>query len=471
MFGKHNLLSIIAMLSSLVLSATASADEKPNFLFLFADDFTYDALGSLGKVDVETPNLDRLAAKGVLFSHAYNMGSFSGAVCVASRNMLLTGRSVWRAEKLSKSTEQERQEGRLWPQLLKQVGYDTYMTGKWHIQANPELSFDVAKHVRPGMPDTVEKSYNRPLNGQRDPWSPFDQSIGGFWQGGKHWSEVAADDAIDFISTARSKSNPFFMYVAFNAPHDPRQSPAEFMEKYPVSRIALPASYLPEYPYKDSIGCDPTLRDEKLAPFPRTEHSVRVHRAEYFAIITHLDQQIGRILDALDSSGKSENTYIFFSADHGLAVGKHGLFGKQNLYDHSMRVPFLVVGPKAAPGTRNSSPIYLQDVMPTTLELAGAKKPESCEFHSFLPQLTDSSAKPNYSATYGAYLKLQRCVIVDGWKLIVYPKANVKRLYNLTSDPEELHDVAGESSNKARIDQMLVRLRELQNQYDDSLVL
>jgi arylsulfatase A-like enzyme len=470
-FHNCNLFLVLALFIALSSSYSANAEQKPNFLFLFADDFTYDALGSLGKVDIETPNLDRLAAKGVLFSHAYNMGSFSGAVCVASRNMLLTGRSVWRAEKLSKSTEQERQAGRLWPQLLKQVGYDTYMTGKWHIQAKPELSFDVAKHVRPGMPGTVELSYNRPLDGQPDLWSPFNRSIGGFWEGGKHWSEVAADDAIEFINTAKSKSNPFFMYVAFNAPHDPRQSPSEFVSKYPLSRIALPASYLPEYPYKDSIGCDTKLRDEKLAPFPRTEHSVKVHRAEYFSIITHLDQQIGRILDALENSGKANNTYIFFTADHGLAVGQHGLLGKQNLYDHSMRVPFLVVGPTAAPGTRISSPIDLQDVMPTTLEMAGAKQPETCEFNSFLSQLTDLNAKPKYSATYGAYLELQRCVIVDGWKLIVYPKVNVKRLYHLATDPEELHDVAGESQNKPKIDQMLARLRELQQQFDDSLVL
>jgi arylsulfatase A-like enzyme len=471
MATNYRLLSCLAGISFLLLVTAARADSKPNFLFLFADDYCYDALGSLGQIDVETPNLDRLASRGTLFTHAYNMGSFSGAVCVASRNMLLTGRSVWRAEQLSNSTEAERQAGRLWPQLLKQVGYDTYMTGKWHIQANPEKSFDVAKHVRPGMPSTVEKSYNRPLEGEPDLWSPFDKSIGGFWQGGKHWSEVAADDAIEFLATAKNKTNPFFMYVAFNAPHDPRQSPAEFLAKYPLSRIAVPASFLPEYPYKNFIGCDPKLRDEKLAPFPRTEHAVKVHRAEYFAIITHLDQQIGRILDTLDQSGMADNTYIFFTADHGLAVGKHGLLGKQNLYDHSIRVPFLVVGPKARAGVRISAPIYLQDVMPTTLELAGVKKPETCEFHSFLSQMTDSKASPNYSDIYGAYLGLQRCVIADGWKLIVYPRAKVTRLYHLTRDPEELHDLAGDIANKPRIDKMLIRLKELQQQYGDSLVL
>lgn len=181
------------------LCARLSAADKPNVLFLFADDFSYEALGYLGHTDIETPNLDRLAHRGVTFTHAYNMGSWSGAVCVASRNMLLTGRSVWHAEKIAKNTEALREAGQLWPGLMKSAGYDTYMTGKWHIEANATKSFDVVRHVRPGMPNTVESSYNRPIEGQ---------------------SEVAADDAIDYLQMAASKPNPFFMYVAFNAPHD-----------------------------------------------------------------------------------------------------------------------------------------------------------------------------------------------------------------------------------------------------------
>lgn len=451
------------------LSPTVLGNQKPNILFLFADDYTYDALGMLGKVDVETPNLDRLASRGTLFTHAYNMGSFSGAVCVASRNMLLTGRTVWRAEKIAKSTDAEAQARRLWPQLLENVGYDTYMTGKWHLQADPTKSFGSVKHVRGGMPGTVEESYNRPLSDKPDPWSPFDQSIGGFWQGGKHWSEVAADDAIEFLDTARKKPNPFFMYIAFNAPHDPRQSPEEFLKRYPLSRIAIPRSFLPEYPFKDAIGCDRSLRDEKLAPFPRTEHAVKVHLSEYFSIITHLDQQIGRILDALQASGKADNTWIFFTADHGLAMGKHGLFGKQNMYEHSLRVPFLVSGPNVPAAKRISTPIYLQDLMPTTLELAGVSRPDTCEFHSILPQINGAKIQSSYPAIYGGYLQLQRCVIVNGWKLIVYPKAGIMRLYDLTNDPEELRDLAKETEQRARIQKMLEQLKELQRQYDDSL--
>lgn len=451
------------------LCTSIHSQEKPNILFLFADDFTYDAIGSLGRTDIETPNLDRLARRGTTFTNAYNMGSWSGAVCVASRNMLLTGRSVWRAEKLANRTQVESDAGRLWPQLLNEVGYDTYMTGKWHIQAKAETAFDFVKHVRPGMPATVEEAYNRPLSGKSDPWSSSDKSLGGFWDGGKHWTEVGADDAIGFIGEAKNKTKPFFMYVAFNAPHDPRQAPKEYLDKYPVERMKVPVSYLQDYPYSSQIGCGPSLRDEKLAPFPRTEEAVKVHRREYYALITHLDNQIGRILEALEASGKADNTWVFFTADHGLAIGKHGLFGKQNMYDHSIRVPFIAVGPKAQAGERNSASIYLQDVMATSLELAGAKKPESCEFNSFLPLLDGRQKGSNYPAVYGAYLALQRCVVFEQWKLIVYPKARVVRLYNLASDPDETKDLAGDPAQADRIRRLFRKLLELQSQYADSL--
>ena len=467
---RPTFLGTLICLCLLVQRQNLAAD-RPNLLFLFADDFSYEAISALGYTVIETPNLDRLVKRGTTFTHAYNMGGWNGAICVASRNMLLTGRSLWRAEQIAKSTAEECKAGRLWPQLLKNVGYDTYMTGKWHIQAKPELTFDVARHVRPGMPDTVPSSYNRPTIGKKDEWSASDPSLGGFWNGGKHWSEVGADDAIDFIEMAKSKSNPFFMYIAFNAPHDPRQSPQEFLDKYPLSRIKLPKSFLPEYPYKDAIGCGPSLRDEKLAPFPRTEHSILVHRREYYSLISHLDQQIGRILDSLEKSGLADNTYIFFTADHGLAVGNHGLVGKQNMYDHSIRVPFLVVGPQVKPNHKISAPIYLQDVMATSLELASASKPTTTDFHSFMPLLRGETNRSKHDAIYGAYLQLQRCIVLDQWKLILYPAVGVSRLYDLKNDPLELNDVASDPANTERKKEMFQKLVRLQSELGDTLKL
>jgi choline-sulfatase len=274
---------------------------------------------------------------------------------------------------------------------------------------------------------------------------------------------------VNYLAEAQQSQQPFFMYVAFNAPHDPRQSPKEYVDKYPLDRIAVPKNYLDAYPYRDEIGCSTKLRDENLAPMPRTPHAVKVHRREYYAIISHLDHQIGRILDALDKSGRADNTWVFFTADHGLAVGHHGLLGKQNMYDHSVRVPFVVVGPGVAANRRLDAAIYLQDVMPTTLELAGAVKPQHVFFHSLLPLLRGERQQSQYESVYGAYLALQRAVTHEGWKLIAYPEAKVLRLYHVAEDPLEQRDLAADPRYATRKSELLQRLLALQQELSDQL--
>jgi choline-sulfatase len=341
------------------------------------------------------------------------------------------------------------------------------MTGKWHCKADAEKSFDVVRDVRPGMPKQTEAGYNRPLGPGQDPWSPSDREFGGFWEGGTHWSEVVARHAREFMNEAKHRDEPFFMYLAFNAPHDPRQSPEAYVNRYPLDSIRLPANFQKVHPYADAMGCGPQLRDEKLAPFPRTPYAVKIHRQEYFAIITHMDAMIGRILDALDSTGKAENTWIFFTADHGLAVGQHGLMGKQNLYEHSVRVPFIVVGPGVSQNQRIDRAVYLQDIMPTTLELAGVKKPNHVEFHSILPMLGGEESP--YESIYGAYLDKQRSIRTDRYKLIVYPKAGKRSLFDVRNDPLETNDLIDEESMKPVAQRLFARLQSLQREMKDDV--
>lgn len=469
MVRRHRLPAGIALLLvSILTGAAVTAAEKPNILFIFADDQCYDTIHALGNDEIQTPHLDSLVQRGTAFTRAYNMGGWHGAVCVASRTMLATGRFLWKARDVEEQLDAEREAGRLWSESMRRAGYRTYMTGKWHVKTDAAGAFDVAAHVRGGMPAQTPEGYNRPLEGAPDPWSPSDPSFGGFWKEGTHWSEVVADDALQFLEQAAPQELPFFMYVAFNAPHDPRQSPQEFVEMYDPVKLRVPASFLPEYPYKDDIGCGPGLRDEKLAPFPRTEHSVRVHRQEYYAIITHMDQQIGRILKALENSGEADNTWIIFTADHGLAVGHHGLLGKQNMYEHSMRVPFLIVGPGVEKGRKIDTPIYLQDVMPTTLELAGTEPPEHVQFRSLLP-LLDGEPAGHYDSIYGAYVDLQRMIIVGDHKLILYPKVAQVRLFNLKDDPNELNDLAHRSELRPVARSLFAELLKSQQQTGDQL--
>jgi choline-sulfatase len=318
------------------------------------------------------------------------------------------------------------------------------------------------------MPNQTEAGYNRPIDGKEDAWRPWDTAHGGYWEGGRHWSDVLGDDAEAFLARAARRDAPFFMYLAFNAPHDPRQSPREYVERYPLDGIAVPESFLPEYPHKDAIGCGPGLRDEQLAPFPRTEHAVKVHRQEYYAIITHMDTQIGRILDALEASGRADDTIVVFTSDHGLAVGHHGLMGKQNMYDHSLRVPLILRGPGIEAGRQVASPVYLQDVMPTTLELAGAPRPGSVDFRSLLPALCGNEPAA-HGAVYGAYMDLQRMVAADGFKLVHYPKAGVTLLFDLENDPHEMRDLAALPDHAADVARLRAALTSLQAEMGDPL--
>jgi choline-sulfatase len=318
------------------------------------------------------------------------------------------------------------------------------------------------------MPNQTPEGYNRPIEGQPDAWKPWDKKYGGYWKGGKHWSEVLGDNAEEFLGDASKSEKPFFMYLAFNAPHDPRQSPKEYVGRYPLEKVKVPANFVPEYPYKDSIGCSAKLRDEKLAPFPRSKYAVKVNRQEYYAIITHMDNQVGRILDALEKTGKADDTYIFFTADHGLAVGHHGLMGKQNMYDHSVRVPLMVSSPGIEKNKKITTPVYLQDIMPSALELAGVAKPQHVQFKSLMP-LINGRAKSSYDAIYGGYIDLQRMVCADGHKMIYYPKINKTLLYNLEADPMEMNNLADDPAHASQIKKLRTQLKKLQKEVGDTL--
>ncbi len=489
-----NLLSALIILLCIGCSPDKKVQPvKPNVVFIFADDMTYSAINALGNKQIKTPNLDKLVNQGTTFTHAYNMGAWNGAVCQASRAMLLSGRSVWNIDNFRKSWIANQNFDKTWPKLMEKEGYETYMTGKWHIDAKADSVFNNVTHVRPGMPgdawnhdEMVQKfkdiqgtnvdpatlmpvGYNRPLSKNDTTWNAADKKYGGFWEGGKHWSEVLKNDAITYINKAKKSENPFFMYLAFNAPHDPRQAPQKYLDMYPVDSIQLPKSWLPQYPFKDSIGNGQDLRDEALGPFPRTEYATKTHVREYYALISHLDEQVGEILNSLEASGKMDNTYIIFSADHGLAEGRHGLLGKQTLFDHSIRAPFMIVGPNIPKGQKIDTDIYIQDAMATSLEIAGSKKPDFVFFNSVLDLINADSNKSHYQSIYGGYINYQRMIRKDGFKLLLYPKLKKVLLFDLKNDPEEMNDLASNENYKDKISTLYNDLVKLQKELNDPL--
>jgi len=495
---RQLLATFFLLFISFTINAEAPASTKPNIVFLYADDFAYWAINALGNEIIQTPNLDKLVAQGVSFSNAFNMGGWNGAICIASRSMLISGRSIWKANEINRQWGEGNTaaHSQTWGRLMSNAGYNTFATGKWHIQADPEQVFEETVSINPGgMPpdhltgtpglyDRVREAYangedfyallppgyNRPLSETDDSWTASDPVHNGYWTDGTHWSEVQRGDAINFIDAASRSEDPFFLYLAFNAPHDSRQSPKEFLDLYPIEDIPLPENWLPEYPYLDEMGDLRVMRDEMLGPVPRTPYAIRTHIREYYAIISHLDAQIGLILQALEEKELMDNTYIFFTGDNGLSVGQHGLLGKQNMFDHSIHVPLLAAGPDLPSGTEVSSDIYLQDIMATSLSLAGIEKPDFVDFNSFLNLANGvASELPLPNGVYGAYMDTQRMIRKDGFKLILYPRNRELLLFDLNADPLEMNDLSEKPQYAAKVRNLFEGLLSLQAQMEDPL--
>ena len=255
------------------------------------------------------------------------------------------------------------------------------------------------------------------------------------------------------------------MYVSYTAPHDPRMAPKACTDLYPPEKIELPPNFLPVHPFDNG---ELRIRDEMLAPFPRTPEAVRQHLAAYYAMITHVDAQIGRVLDALAAAGHADDTIVVFAGDNGLAVGQHGLMGKQNLYDHSVRVPLVFRGPGVPKGAACDALTYLHDVFPTTCDLAGLTVPESVESVSLAP-LIAGRAKAVRDSVFAAYTSVQRMVRDERWKLIRYPYAARTQLFDLQADPWETKDLSAEPGQAGQIARLNKLLKQWQRRTGDRL--
>ncbi len=466
--------SIITIPHSQLSAATTDKDtnlQKPNVLFLFVDDMTYDGLNILGNNEIVSPNLDKLISNGVRFSNAYIMGGWNGAISIASRSQLITGRYLWNTHKAeTKQYKEEFANGEMWPQIMKQAGYKTFQTGKWHMKSiTAQQLFDECKKVRGGMPKDTKDAYNRPQTREDNSWLPWDKSKGGYWSEGKHWSEILADETIAYMERNKNSKEPLFMFCAFNAPHDPRQAPQEYIEMYNTDKIKVPENFLPIHPLCEEMKCGKNLRDEQLAPFPRTHYSIQKHRQEYYALITHLDTQIGRIYEALKANGLDKNTLIVFAADNGLSIGNHGLMGKQSMYDHSMKVPLAFIGLNLPKGEVRNQLVYLQDLVPTIYDLVGIKQPAHLDFISQIKVLKSRKASSKRSAVYGAYLQNAQRMVTDGhFKLFFIPASKDFYLFNLEKDPLEINDLSKDSQYTPIIKKLLRKYSILSKESGDT---
>ena len=419
-----------------LVSPLLAEQKRPNILFIIADDQspfelkTYNSESSL-----DTPVIDRLAAGGLVFDRAYHMGSFSGAVCSPSRHMVMSGRTIWHLggkgkKGKGKNSAMDALAENSMAAVFNRAGYDTMRTcKKGNSFARANAQFTVVK-------DATKR--------------------GGDAESGSAWH---AQQVLDYLGERESNkdADPFLIYYGFSHPHDPRTGRENLLKKYasvnhgdksapPIlnsNAPALPGNYLPAHPFPHG---HPGLRDEVNVPGVwerRDEATMRNELGRQYACSENIDIQIGRILKKLEAMGELENTYIIYTSDHGMAIGRHGLQGKQNLYEHTWRVPFIVSGPGIKPA-RVPGNIYLLDVLGTLCDLAGVDAPEGIESKSFRP-LLEGKKEIVRDVLYGVYCggskPGMRSVRKGDWKLIKYDtldgKVHETQLFNLKENPHE----------------------------------
>jgi len=439
---------LTSVFTACVPEGASRIDSPPNILFLFADDQRADTIAAWGNSDIQTPNLDRLVERGYSFRSNYNLGAGGGAVCVPSRAMVNSGRAYFRVPN-------DLQGVTLLGELLGQNGYTTFATGKWHNQRPSWLrSFQRGKNIFfGGMSDHTRV----PLVDLSPEHALVNERVGDGFS-----SELFADAAVEFLTTYENEK-PFYAYVAFTAPHDPRQPPMSYRQMYYDSRPPLPENFVPQHPF--NIG-DMTVRDENLAPWPRTPEIVGDQLAEYYGMITHLDEQIGHILEALEQSGHADNTVVVYAADHGLAIGSHGLLGKQSIYEHSQKCPLIIVGDGIPAGRSAEALTYLMDLFPTILGIAGVTPPGDTD-GADLASIWRGEKEVVRETLGLAYMQVSRSIRDQRYKLIRYPQIDYTQLFDLVNDPHELNNLAEDPAHADRVNSMVVALGEWQERVGD----
>lgn len=455
---------IFALLGQVSPKTSPLNTPAKNILILYSDDQTFRTIRALGNQEIQTPHLDWLVKNGLSFQQAHVMGGHQGAVCIPSRAMLLTGRYVNRLPNDGSIIPDSLIS---LPEILRQRGYTTFHTGKWHSdKGSYTRMFSQADHVFfGGMHFPKEGGQEHPRVNHFDSTGqyPTEKSF----LSDTYSSHLYAQTAIDFLGSKMAKEKPFFCYVAFTSPHDPRTPSAKFANAYDPAKITLPPNFLPEHPFNNG---DLKVRDENLLPHPRTKEAVKKDIAAYYGMISELDEQIGRILAALKKEGLLENTLIVFAGDNGLAMGQHGLLGKQNLYEHSIRVPMIFAGPGIPKNTRNQSFVYLSDIAPTIYEYLGILAPKTTEAKS-LHSILQNPAKSVRENIYNVYGHWSRSIkTLDGYKLILYNVEGHRttQLFDLKKDPWEKHNLATNKAFQRKISRMQELLKkEMQEKHDN----
>jgi len=449
----RSILVALALLSQFVLIFPVSAESTAklsgnelesnrwNVLLIVADDMGYADMGCAGHPLLKTPNLDKLASKGVRFTHTFT----PFPIWSTSRAAILTGMDSWSNGCLM--NEVPIKPGTVqFPELLAKSGYECHYIGKWHNDGKPWT-----RGFTSGSYQAVGGMYPREKGGQAKPWvTDFgsDESR----QIDRFSTSLFCDGAVDFLDQHHAKEKPFLLYLSLTVPHDPWMPPDEYLQYYPKESISLPENFLSRPRgrwFTDWHGTH--LRDQVLMPFPRTPDGVRDVRQRYYATVTHMDHEIGRVLDKLEEKNLSRKTVVIFLGDHGISLGSHGFSGKQTMYEEGIRTPCIVSHPGLDNKRRiNSNLVSLVDLFPTICDIAGVKVPDEVEGESLLGLYQDTG-KTIRREVFTTFISEPhrwnvRAIRTERYKFIKHFTTDEVELFDLQCDPYETVNLADSKS-------------------------
>ncbi|WP_129667054.1 sulfatase [Phytoactinopolyspora endophytica] len=439
---------------------------RPNILLICTDQQRFDAVGAYGNPDIATPHLDRLAGQGTVFENCY----VQNPVCGPSRASLMTGRYVPSHGLHANGVDLEPHE-LLFSRLLADTGYDCGLVGKFHLGAcqdgrsEPRLDdgFRVFRWAHDPYPGSSENAYHRWLKARfpklheamvrRDgtyTWDTLPTEA--------HYSHWIGEETVDFLQSSREEGKPFFFVANFFDPHHGFGAPDEYLRRYDPAALPRPVTRDGELDGKPSIFTEASKASYGGVARGYVDYSeaeLMEVRQAYYAMVSLVDDEVGRILDALDETGQADNTIVVFTSDHGEMLGDHQLMLKGPfMYECAVRVPLIVRWPGVAkPGDRRPELVQWIDLAPTFLQAAGVDVPERMQGESLIRLIHDDDAAgwrdwalchyrdsghPDDPAVHVTMLRHDR------WKLVIHHGAPASardrtgELYELSADPREL---------------------------------
>lgn len=478
-----NIITILCLLN--ITSGLAQTEEKPNVLFIFVDDLRPE-LGAYGNEIIQTPNIDKLASQGSTFMKHY----VQAPTCGASRYSILTGTVPQSRDQLSNeairnyiSRKPETEKPETFIHQLRRNGYYTVGIGKisHYIDGLYGYSEDYSDNVKPELPYSWDKNIFN-AGKWKDGWDAFFAYADGSSRITKErkvkpYEKGEVDDqgypdglstnlALEELDSLSQQKNPFFLGVGFFKPHLPFTAPKKYWDLYDESKISItPSPDIPENINKASLHDNSEfnrylLGEEKpnLEKSASKEYSRKIKHA-YYAAVSYIDAQIGKLLDELESKGLDENTIVVLWGDHGWQLGDHRIWGKHTLFEKALRSPLIIKAPSITKQNQKVEKIVSSiDIYPTLMELCGAKMPYSTRGESMIGLLDKDELVKDWEEKSYSYFNDGITVRVPGYRYTKYfrDEQPIIELYDHLNDPNENRNIAGERPNLiSQLDEIL----------------